>query len=158
MIFPSLSSLPLFLNCIILENSMKILSMYIMFFKQIHLYLVPISPLVNTPTFHIAFLLLLSPLFPFFHVARCRAVTVHLWMSEDNLPELVLSFHCVGSRDWTQLLGFSFLQSHITHPNISLIKPNSAYDRIYIVFIFFLSLVYFIQYEDLQFYPLSWQW
>lgn len=34
----------------------------------------------------------------------CMHVTVCVWRSEDNLQELVLSFHCVGSGDQTQVV------------------------------------------------------
>lgn len=37
--------------------------------------------------------------------AYLYACTVHAWRSEDNLQELVLSFHDVGSGDQTQWSG-----------------------------------------------------
>ena len=45
--------------------------------------------------------------------------TVHMWQSGDILRQLVLSFHCVGPRDWTQVLILSgwhpYLLSHLVN-------------------------------------------
>lgn len=39
------------------------------------------------------------------HMHTFMHVTVRVWRSEDNLQELVLSFHYVGSGDQTQWSG-----------------------------------------------------
>lgn len=51
---------------------------------------------------------------------------VYLWRSEDNLRELILSFHYVGSRNQTQVTGQGskslYPQSHFTDPRKSFLK------------------------------------
>lgn len=58
--------------------------------------------------------------------ARAHAC-VQFWRLEDNLPEPVLSFHHVGPRHQTQVIGLGsrhlYLPSHLDSPHLGIWKP-----------------------------------
>lgn len=57
--------------------------------------------------------------------------TMYKWRSENHLKESVLSFCCMGSRDWTEVIQLSdkclHPQSHFTHtPSLEIRQPFST--------------------------------
>lgn len=54
-------------------------------------------------------------------VCVCVCALAHMWRSEDNLQELVLSFDHVGSRDWTKVIWLGskwlYLLSYLASPH-----------------------------------------
>lgn len=60
----------------------------------------------------------------YIHMSTHTQDTVHISGSEDNLWESILSFHPLGPRDHTQVVGLGSKHLHLQGSGFSLLKPE----------------------------------